>query len=42
MYDSASRVVTIHRLPYALNKTQGKILKAGLPKPLADRLAIGR
>jgi diadenosine tetraphosphatase ApaH/serine/threonine PP2A family protein phosphatase len=42
IYDSDSRVVTIHRLHYALQKTQDKILKAGLPKPLADRLAIGR
>jgi predicted phosphodiesterase len=42
MYDSDSRTVTIHRLPYALKKTQSKILKAGLPRPLADRLAIGR
>jgi len=42
IYDSDSRVVTIHRLQYALDKTQDKIMKAGLPKPLADRLAIGR
>jgi diadenosine tetraphosphatase ApaH/serine/threonine PP2A family protein phosphatase len=42
IYDSDSRVVTIHRLPYSVGKTQDKILKAGLPRPLADRLAIGR
>jgi predicted phosphodiesterase len=42
IYDSDTRVVTIHRLAYAFAKTQDKILKAGLPKPLADRLAIGR
>jgi predicted phosphodiesterase len=42
IYDSDTHVVTIHRLSYALGKTQEKILKAGLPKPLADRLAIGR
>jgi predicted phosphodiesterase len=42
IFDSTTRVVTIHRLHYALEKTQDKILKAGLPKPLADRLAIGR
>jgi hypothetical protein len=28
--------------PLCSRKTQDKILKAGLPKPLADRLAIGR
>jgi predicted phosphodiesterase len=42
IYDSDSRVVTIHRLPYPLQQTQAKIRKAGLPRPLADRLAIGR
>jgi predicted phosphodiesterase len=42
IYDSESRVVTIHRLPYRLRQTQDKIVKAGLPRPLADRLAIGR
>ena len=41
-YDSDSRVVTIHRIPYQVKDTQKKILKAGLPRPLADRLAIGR
>ncbi len=42
LYDSASRVVTIHRIAYRIQETQGKILKAGLPRPLADRLAVGR
>lgn len=42
IYDSDSRVVTIHRLRYPLRKTQEKILGAGLPRPLADRLSIGR
>ena len=42
MYDSDSRVVTIHRLPYRVEQTQEKILKAGLPRPLADRLSLGR
>ena len=41
-YDSDSRVVTIHRIAYQLKNTQQRILKAGLPRPLADRLAIGR
>jgi hypothetical protein len=34
--------VTFHRLTYQVARTQRKILKAGLPRPLADRLAIGR
>ena len=42
IYDSKSQVVTIHRIAYHVAETQGKILKAGLPRPLADRLAIGR
>jgi hypothetical protein len=35
-------VVTIHRIPYQIEATQEKIIKAGLPRPLADRLSIGR
>jgi len=42
LYDSETRVVSIHRIPYRVAETQQKILKAGLPRPLADRLAIGR
>jgi len=42
MYDSDTRVVTIHRLSYRVEDTQWKILKAGLPRPLADRLSLGR
>ncbi len=42
MYDSDTRIVTIYRLPYQVRATQDKILKAGLPRPLADRLAVGR
>ena len=42
IYDTDSKVVTIHRIPYRLRSAQEKILKAGLPRPLADRLAIGR
>ena len=42
IYDTTRRVVTIHRVAYRLAETQGKILKAGLPRPLADRLALGR
>ena len=42
IYDSDTRVVTIHRIPYQVKDAQQKILEAGLPRPLADRLAIGR
>src|SRR5688572_8883842 len=42
LFDSTSRVVTIHRIPYQVRETQKKILKAGLPRPLADRLSVGR
>ena len=42
IYDSDTRVVTIHRLPYKLKQAQKKIMDAGLPRPLADRLALGR
>jgi predicted phosphodiesterase len=42
IYDSETRMVAIHRIPYRVEETQNKILKAGLPRPLADRLGIGR
>jgi diadenosine tetraphosphatase ApaH/serine/threonine PP2A family protein phosphatase len=42
IYDSRKSVVTIYRVPYKLTSAQDKIVKAGLPRPLADRLAIGR
>lgn len=42
LYDSDARVVTVHRIPYQVRQTQAKILKAGLPRPLADRLSVGR
>lgn len=42
MYDSDAKTVTIYRVPYRLERTQKKILDAGLPRPLADRLALGR
>jgi hypothetical protein len=34
--------MTIYRVAYAYEKTQAKIRAAGLPSPLADRLALGR
>jgi predicted phosphodiesterase len=42
LYDSDSGTVTFHRLRYAVARAQRKILDAGLPRPLADRLGIGR
>jgi predicted phosphodiesterase len=41
-YDSDSQIVTIHRITYPVRVAQQRILQAGLPRPLADRLAIGR
>jgi predicted phosphodiesterase len=41
-YNSDSKVVTIHRVRYRVEQAQTKILEAGLPRPLADRLALGR
>jgi predicted phosphodiesterase len=41
-FDSDTRTVTIHRVQYPLERAQRKILGAGLPRPLADRLSLGR
>jgi predicted phosphodiesterase len=41
-YDTGKQVVTFHRIPYRVETAQQKILDAGLPRPLADRLALGR
>jgi predicted phosphodiesterase len=42
MFDSGTRTLSVYRLPYRIEKAQKKILDAGLPRPLADRLAMGR
>jgi len=42
IFDTGTRTVTIYRVPYAVGRTQRKILDAGLPRPLADRLSVGR
>jgi predicted phosphodiesterase len=42
MFDTRTRAVTVYRVPYRLERAQKKILDAGLPRPLADRLALGR
>jgi predicted phosphodiesterase len=40
-YDGARRTLHWHRVEYAVARAQQRILKAGLPKVLADRLALG-
>ena len=42
IYDTAAKRVDLMRLPYPLEITQQKMLKVGLPEPLARRLALGR
>jgi diadenosine tetraphosphatase ApaH/serine/threonine PP2A family protein phosphatase len=42
VFDEEKRTIRLRRLRYDLAKTQGKILKAGLPPRLADRLAYGK
>ena len=40
--DTTGKRVELFRLKYAVEETQEKILKAGLPEVLAQRLAVGR
>jgi diadenosine tetraphosphatase ApaH/serine/threonine PP2A family protein phosphatase len=42
VYDDEACTLTLHRVEYDLEKTQRKILEAGLPRHLAERLAYGR
>jgi predicted phosphodiesterase len=42
VFDQEKRTIRLRRLPYDLAKTQGKILAAGLPPRLAERLAFGK
>ncbi|HBE73850.1 MAG TPA: hypothetical protein DDW31_07190 [candidate division Zixibacteria bacterium] len=41
VYDDQRREVVVHRVEYDVASAQGKILKAGLPRRLAERLASG-
>jgi predicted phosphodiesterase len=41
LYDSASGSVAIHRIEYRVSETRDKILRAGLPRWLGDRLLLG-
>ena len=40
--DTSQRLVELFRLEYAVEDTQTKIIKAGLPDVLAQRLGVGR
>jgi diadenosine tetraphosphatase ApaH/serine/threonine PP2A family protein phosphatase len=40
--DTTARRVELFRLPYAIEKAQTKIVNAGLPEVLAQRLSLGR
>jgi diadenosine tetraphosphatase ApaH/serine/threonine PP2A family protein phosphatase len=40
--DTGTECVELHRVPYPVEAAQSKILAAGLPSMLADRLGIGR
>ena len=42
IYDSETDEVQIKRVAYDIQKAQDKIIKAGLPRILAERLAVGR
>jgi predicted phosphodiesterase len=42
IYDTSSKQLALIRLAYPLEITQDKMLKVGLPDPLARRLALGR
>jgi predicted phosphodiesterase len=42
IYDSESKILVFRRVEYDMATTQQKILAAGLPEMLADRLAEGR
>lgn len=42
IYDSEDSTLTLRRVPYAVDAAQRRIMSAGLPASLANRLAIGR
>lgn len=41
LYDSEARVVKFHRVEYDIEETKRKIIAAGLPPALAERLSLG-
>jgi len=42
MFDTETQTVSVYRVAYRIERAQRKILDAALPRPLADRLALGR
>ncbi len=42
LYDTEENTITLYRVPYDIQRTQKKIIAAGLPERLALRLAEGR
>ena len=42
IYDQKYGIVNIYRVSYPINLTKDKIINAGLPRSLADRLSYGR
>ncbi|GAI16906.1 unnamed protein product, partial [marine sediment metagenome] len=42
IYDLEYNAVNIYRVSYPVNLTKSKIINAGLPRSLADRLSYGR
>ena len=42
IYDLETATIVFHRVPYDLTSSQGRILMAGLPERLAERLREGR
>jgi hypothetical protein len=41
IYDSEDQVVLLRRVEYPVAEAQERIIEAGLPRLLADRLALG-
>ena len=42
LYDTGQQLVTLHRVPYDIETARQKILDAGLPQILGERLLLGR
>jgi diadenosine tetraphosphatase ApaH/serine/threonine PP2A family protein phosphatase len=41
VYDTETRIMQLRRVPYAVRKTQDKMMKSGLPIRLIGRLDVG-
>ena len=42
LFDDMTREMFLYRVPYPLAQAQAKVIAAGLPEPLAERLILGR